>query len=140
MNMHVRRGISVTAGVICLTGAVLISTPAQAQPHVPRTAAASGWKQQWYDSHTPTKHWSTANVSLGPGGSAVAADVRCTGGGTFKVDIRKAGLGISVGHTRPVPCSGTYRVTKSHLSRRWAFYFHIDVTARRPLQVWAFSK
>ncbi|MFF4733486.1 hypothetical protein ACFY3M_51555 [Streptomyces mirabilis] len=104
------------------------------------TAASSDWQWSWYDSHTPTKHWSTANVSLGPHGSAVAAYVRCTGGGSLRVQIRKAPSGATVWQSRWGGCYGTSYFAKGGLGRKWAYYFHIDVTAKRPLQVEAYRR
>ncbi|MGY4744979.1 hypothetical protein [Streptomyces sp. ATMOS53] len=137
---------SVSTATVTPGGGLALASPAHAtRPEMAgtksvSTAASSDWQRAWYDSHTPTKHWSTANVSLGPHGSAVDARVRCTGGGSFKVDIRKAPTAVSVGHTRWVKCNGTYWISAGGLSRRWAYYFHIDVTAKRPLQVEAYRR
>ncbi|MFJ9847338.1 hypothetical protein ACIRYZ_44345 [Kitasatospora sp. NPDC101155] len=104
-------------------------------------ASAASWHYQWFDTHTPTTSWSTKNVGLGPGGRTVRFDVWCSGGGTYKVGIRKAGFGgADVATTGDVPCNSRwYTVSytvKNERDTRWAYYAHLGThNGKRPLQV-----
>ncbi|MFI9161486.1 hypothetical protein [Kitasatospora aureofaciens] len=103
-------------------------------------ASAASWHYAWFDTHTPTTGWFTKNIGLGPGGSSVRFDVWCSGGGSYKVEIRKAGVGIGVSQADHVPCDGHwYSVTTKHLNTRWAYYAHLSThNGKRPLQVAAY--
>ncbi|MFF2079045.1 hypothetical protein ACFVXG_30370 [Kitasatospora sp. NPDC058162] len=102
-------------------------------------ASAASWQYQWFDKHTPTTGWSTKNVALGPGGTTVRFDVWCSGGGTYKVEIRKAGVGIHAGGVDNVPCDGHWYTVTSRQDSRWAYYAHLGThNGKRPLQVAAY--
>ncbi|MGW2250078.1 hypothetical protein ACWCXH_07750 [Kitasatospora sp. NPDC001660] len=121
--------------VMVVGGTAMLGLALNASP-----ASAASWHYAWFDSHTPTTGWSTKNVGIGPGGSAVRFDVQCTGGGTYKIEARKSGIGVTVGGLDNLPCDGRWRsISFSHLNSRYAYYAHVSThNGKRPLQVAAY--
>lgn len=129
MNKRIGQALATAA----FTGAALTAAGTS-------TASATTWHYAWGDSHTPTTSWSTKNVGIGPHGSGVRFDVRCTGGGTYAVEIRKAGAGIRVTHNGGLKCDGRwYSLGRTGLSTKWAYYARISTdNGKRPLWVYTY--